>query len=448
MERIYIKEIKNKIGEEVKIAGWVDVRRDHGKLIFIDLRDMSGKVQMVALPNHKEAHETASKLRSEWVIEVTGKVNKRPEKMVNKNEELGEMEVEILEVKILGEAEIPFEKNAEINLDTYLDNLPLTLRTEKAKAIFKVQAKITEAFREFLNKEGFTEFQAPKLIGEDAEGGANSFDVTYFKHIAHLAQSPQLYKQIMVGVFEKVFAVGNVYRAEKHSTTRHLNEYISLDIEIGFIKDHTDVMKTENRLLKYIMEKLKETCAKEFKLFGSEIPEVPENIPAMKLREAQGIIKKETGEDCTKEPDLEPQHERWLCEYAKKQFNSDFIFITHFPMTKRPFYTHEDESDPGYASGFDLLFRGVEITTGAQRIHKYTELVEALKKKGLDPDKFGFYLQAFRCGMPPHGGFGMGLERLTAKLLGLENVKEATLFPRDLNRIDTLLSADKPQKEE
>jgi len=425
------------------LAGWVDVRRDHGKLVFIDLRDMSGKVQMVALPNHKEAREVAGKLRSEWVVEIVGKVNKRPEKMVNKNEELGEVEVEITEVKILNEAEIPFEKDAVTNLDTHLDNLPLTLRTEKSKAVFKVQAEIVKSFREFLNQENFTEFQAPKLIGEDAEGGANSFDVTYFKHIAHLAQSPQLYKQIMVGIFERVFAVGNVYRAEKHSTTRHLNEYTSLDIEMGFIQDHTDIMKMENRLLKFVMEKLKESCGKEFELLKTTAPEVPKDIPAMKLREAQEIIKKETGEDCAKEPDLEPQHERWLCEYAQKQFNSDFIFITHFPMAKRPFYTHEDENDIGYAKGFDLLFRGVEITTGAQRIHKYAELVEALKKKGLNPDKFSFYLQAFKCGMPPHGGFGMGLERLTAKLLGLENVKEATLFPRDLNRIDTLLSMDK-----
>ena len=447
MNRIYIKELKNKIGEEVKLAGWVDVRRDHGKLIFIDLRDMSGKVQMVALPNHKEAHEVASKLRSEWVVEIIGKVNKRPEKMVNKNEELGEVEVEITEIKILSEAEIPFEKDAVTNLDTHLDNLPLTLRTEKIKAVFKVQAEIIKSFREFLNQENFTEFQAPKLIGEDAEGGANSFDVTYFKHIAHLAQSPQLYKQIMVGIFERVFAVGNVYRAEKHSTTRHLNEYTSLDMEMGFIQDHTDIMNMENRLLKFIMNALKENCGKEFELLKASIPEVPENIPAMKLREAQEIIKKETGEDCTKEPDLEPQHERWLCEYAKKQFGSDFIFITHFPMAKRPFYTHEDENDIGYAKGFDLLFRGVEITTGAQRIHKYAELVEALKKKGLNPDKFSFYLQAFKSGMPPHGGFGMGLERLTAKLLGLENVKEATLFPRDLNRIDTLLSTDKRKEE-
>ena len=358
MERTPIKDLDGKIGEEVKIAGWVDVRRDHGKLIFIDLRDMSGKVQMVALPSHKDAHETAGKVRSEWVLEIIGKVNKRPEKMINKDEPLGEVEVEIMEVKILSEAEIPFEKDAETNLDTYLDNLPLALRTEKAKAVFKVQAEITKAFREFLNADGFTEFQAPKLIGEDAEGGANSFDVTYFKHIAHLAQSPQLYKQIMVGVFERVFAVGNVYRAEKHSTTRHLNEYTSLDIEMGFIEDHTDIMKMENALLKFIMNALKETCAKEFELLKASVPEVPEKYSGDEAKRGARDYKKETGEDCTKEPDLEPQHERWLCEYAKKKYDSDFIFITHFPMAKRPFYTHEDEADPGYAKGFDLLFRG------------------------------------------------------------------------------------------
>ncbi|NDE68373.1 aspartate--tRNA(Asn) ligase, partial [bacterium] len=288
--------------------------------------------------------------------------------------------------------------------------------------------------------EGFTEFQAPKLIGDDAEGGANSFDVTYFKHIAHLAQSPQLYKQIMVGVFERVFAIGNVYRAEKHSTTRHLNEYTSLDIEMGFIKDHGDIMDIENRFLAHLSKELMANCADEFKLFGSEIPAVPENIPRLTLREAQVLISKDTGKDCTNEPDLEPEHERWLCDYAKKTHNSDFIFVTSFPTAKRPFYTYRDEKDPTYTKGFDLLFRGVEITTGAQRIHDYDALVSSMLDKKLDPEKFSYYLQAFKYGMPPHGGFGMGLERLTQKMLGLENVKEATLFPRDLNRIDNLLS--------
>lgn len=441
MDRVYIKDLKDHIDKEVKIAGWIDVRRDHGKLIFIDLRDKSGKVQMVALPNHEDAHKLASTSRPEWVIEVIGKVNQRPEKMVNEDEENGQIEIEMTGVEILSEAkELPFEKDAEINLDTYLDNLPLTLRGEKQRAIFKVQAVIINAFRQFLMKEGFTEFQAPKLIGEDAEGGADAFSLEYFGHTAHLAQSPQLYKQIMVGIFEKVFTTGNVYRAEKHSTTRHMNEYTSLDLEMGFIKDHTDVMKMETKLLAYVMKELKEKCSKEFSDLGAEIPAVPDEIPFMKLKEGQEVIKKEFDTDCVGDLDLEPQHERWLCEYAKKKWDSDFIFITHFPVAKRPFYTYEDEEDPGFTKGADLLFRGVEITTLAQRIHDYDKLVKAMEDKGLDPEKFSFYLQAFRYGMPPHGGFGFGLERFTAKLLGLENVKEATLFPRDLNRIDSLLS--------
>ncbi len=445
--RTYIKDLKNHIGKEVTIQGWVDIRRDHGKLIFIDLRDVhageASKVQMVALPNHKEAHAASSTLRPEWVIEVQGKVNARPEKMVNANETNGAIEIEIMDIKVLSAAkELPFEKNAPLNMDTYLDHLPLTLRADKIRAIFKVQASILTAFRGYLNSQGFTEFQSPKLIGEDAEGGANSFNVEYFGHTAHLGQSPQLYKQIMAGIFERVYAAGNVYRAEKHSTTRHINEYTSLDIEMAFIKDHTDVMAMETEIIRHIMKHLEKECAAEFAMYpaGGGIPKVPDVIPSMKLREAQQIIKKEYGEDCTQEPDLEPQHERWLCEYARNKLDSDFIFITHFPITKRPFYTYEDDADPGYARGGDLLFRGVEITTLAQRIHDYDTLIASMKRKNLDPEKFRFYLQAFKYGMPPHGGFGFGLERFTAKLLGLENVKEATLFPRDINRIDNLLS--------
>lgn len=439
--RIKIAELEKHIEHEVILAGWVDIRRDHGKLIFIDLRDSSGKVQMVVLPNNEEAHKLAQDLRPEWVIKVKGLVNKRPEKMVNPNIKNGNLEIEVKEIEILSQAkELPFDKETELNLDTYLDHLPLTLRARKPLAIFKVQAQIIKAFREFFNQEGFVEIQAPKLIGDDAEGGANSFDVEYFGHTAHLAQSPQFYKQIMVGIFEKVFATGNVYRAEKHSTTRHLNEYTSLDAEMGFIKDHTDIMTIETKMLSHIMDKLRAVCQEEFNSLQAEIPEVPESIPTFKLREAQEIIKKEYNEDCSSEPDLEPQHERWLCEYAKKKYNSDFVFVTHFPISKRPMYTYEDENDLGYAKGFDLLFRGIEITTGGQRIHDYDKLVEAIKNKGLEPDRFRYYLQAFKYGMPPHGGMGIGLERLTAKLLGIDNVKEATLFPRDLNRIDNLLS--------
>lgn len=441
MERTYIKDLSTKIGEQVLINAHIEIRRDQGKMVFFDFLDMTGIVQGVVLPNYKDALEIAKEIRSEWIVEVNGKVNKRPERNIQKDKQNGDIEIEITAIKVLNKAkELPFEKDSEINIDTYLDYMPLTLRSTKAKAVFKIQATILKAIREFLATENFTEFQAPKLIGEDAEGGANSFSLEYFGHTAHLAQSPQLYKQIMAGVFERVFAIGNVYRAEKHATTRHLNEYTSFDIEMAFIKDHTDVMKMETKILSHVMKVLKQECSKEFEIFKSEIPSVPENIPSFKLREAQEIIKTEFGEDCTKEPDLEPQHERWLCEYAKKKWNSDFIFVTHFPISKRPFYTMEDENDKGYAKGGDLLFRGVEITTLAQRIHDYDTLIESMKNKGLDPEKFRFYLQAFKYGIPPHGGFGFGIERLTAKLLGLQSVKEATLFPRDINRIDNLLS--------
>ncbi|MEK7213700.1 MAG: aspartate--tRNA(Asn) ligase [Patescibacteria group bacterium] len=441
MQRTYIKDLSEKIGKEVSISGWVDIRRDQGKLIFFDFRDITGRIQGVILPNAKDAHIVGSTLRPEWVVEVKGKVNARPEKNVQKDKMNGEIELEILEIKVIGSAkELPFPKNEDVNIDIHLDNLPLTLRKSKYTTIFKIQAQIVKAFRDFFTNENFVEFQAPKLIGDDAEGGANSFDVTYFKHIAHLAQSPQLYKQIMVGVFERVFAVGNVYRAEKHSTTRHLNEYTSLDIEMGFIKDHYDIMNIENKFMIYLSNELTKYCSKEFKVLNAIIPVVPKDIPKLTLREAQKLITKETGKDCTNEPDLEPEHERWLCDYAKKTFDSDFIFIMNFPTAKRPFYTYRDEKDPTYTKGFDLLFRGVEITTGAQRIHEYDDLVSSMKEKKLNPERFSYYLQAFRSGMPPHGGFGLGLERLTAKLLNIENVKEATLFPRDLNRIDNLLS--------
>lgn len=443
MERIYIKDLSGSAGKEVTICCSVDVRRDQGKMVFFEFRDVTGKVQGVVLPNNTEALEASKEIRPEWVLKIEGLVNMRPEKNIQKDKQNGDIEIEVKKITILNKAkELPFEKDAEINMDTYLDYLPLTLRTDRAKAIFKVQAVILKSFREFLNTQGFTEFQAPKLIGEDAEGGSNSFNLEYFGHTAHLAQSPQLYKQIMVGVFERVYAIGNVYRAEKHSTTRHINEYTSIDIEMGFVKDHHDVMEMETRILSYVAGKLKEECAPEFALLNAEIPLVPEKIPAMKLREAQEIIKKEYGADCSSEPDLEPQHERWLCEYSKKTWNSDFIFITHFPISKRPFYTYEDENDMGYAKGFDLLFRGIEITTGAQRIHDYDSLVASLKKKGLDPEKFRYYLQAFKYGIAPHGGFGLGLERLTAKMMGIDSVKEATLFPRDINRIDNLLSSN------
>lgn len=443
--RTLIGELREHIGEEVAIEGWVAVARDQGKVAFFDFRDRSGVVQGVVF-GKPGVLEAAKALKPEWVVAAAGRVNKRPEKMVNPDAENGDIELEITAIEVLGRAApLPFDLDGEINLDTLLDYRPLTLRRPRERAIFKVQHEIVTAYREYLFSLGCTEIQAPKLVGEDAEGGGEVFKLEYFydKH-AYLATSPQLYKQIMVGAFERVFATGNVFRAEKHATTRHLNEYTSLDAEFGFIRDHTDLMKLETGLMRFIVGRLGERCAREFALLGAALPLLPaeDTFPAMKLREAQELIWQETGKDKRQEPDLEPEDERWLSEYARERLGSDFIFITHYPVSKRPFYTYEDEEDKGYTKSFDLLFRGVEITTGGQRRHTYESLVEGAKQKGLDPEKFSFYAQAFQYGMPPHGGWGMGLERLTQKFLGLQNVKEATLFPRDINRIDQRLSEE------
>lgn len=446
--RILIDDLKHHIGQEVTVGAWVDTRRDQGKMIFFEFRDRTGKVQGVVLPA-KEGEtqklatmETAKELRSEWVVAITGKVNQRPEKNIQIGKQNGDIELEVLGIEVISQAtDLPFAMDAELNLDTLLDYRPYTVRRDREKAIFKSQHILVSAFREHLNNNGFTEFQAPKLVGGDAEGGAGVFKVDYFyDRTAYLATSPQLYKQMMVGAFERVFTTGVQFRAEKHATSRHLNEISMLDFEMGFITDHTDVMNMIQGVMQHCTEKMKTDGAEQLAYFGIEAPLAPTEFPCMKLREAQQLIKEKTGVDKTNEPDLEPEDERWLCEYAAKELGSDFIFVTHYPTSKRPFYTMDDEQDPGFTKSFDLLFRGVEIVSGGQRVHNYDKLVEKIKMKGLDPEKFNFYLMAFKYGIPPHGGIGLGLERLTQKFLGIDNVKEATLFPRDINRIDSLLS--------
>lgn len=445
MKRTLIKDLKEHIGETICINSWVDVARDQGKMAFFDFRDRTGKVQGVVF-GKPEVLEIAKELGPEYSVAVTGIVNQRPEKMVNVNVPNGDIELEITGIEILNVSEgMPFDMDTDFSLEVLLDNRPLTLRRTREKAIFKIQAEITNAYATFLRQEGFTEFQAPKLVGGDAEGGAEVFKVDYFNDkTAYLATSPQLYKQIMVGVFERVFTFATAFRAEKSATTRHLSEYTSLDIEMGFIKDHTDVMKVETALMRFITTHLRTSCTEELKTLEMELPltgdAASDIFPHMKLREAQQLIKERTGEDKTAEPDLEPEDERWLCEYARTELNSDFIFITHYPVSKRPFYTYEDENDLGFTKSFDCLFRGVEITTGGQRVHNAADLIKRMEMKGLKPENFSYYLQVFKMGIPPHGGWGMGLERLTAKFCGVKNVKEATLFPRDINRIDTLLS--------
>ncbi len=435
-----IKEILKEIGKEVVIAGWVNTVRKHGKITFIDIRDRSGTVQVFCDKNITNCAD----IKPEYVISITGMVQKRPDGTDNKLLNTGTIEIFVKQCTILSTAiDLPVDitlPDIKASLETILDYRPLTLRHPKIKAIFELQNKIVNSFRSFFTENGFTEFQAPKIVPGDAEGGASVMKINYLDKIASLAQSPQLYKQILVGVFERVFTISTVFRGEPHSTTRHLNEYTSLDFEFGFIKDHTDIMKMENAWLKSLISALKTECLHIFNTYKIEIPEVLDSIPALHFLEAQKLIEKQYGEKCVGEPDLSPQHERWLCAYAHNKFNSEFIFITHYPEVKRPFYIMPDPDDKRYTLSFDLLFRGVEISTGGRRVENYEYLKQRIKDKRLTEKDFEFYLQAFKYGLPPHGGLGMGLERLTAKLLGLENVREATLFPRDINRIDLLFS--------
>ncbi len=442
MKRTLIKDLKDHIGEDVLIAGWVSTVRDHGKVAFIVPRDRSGSVQAVASNDYNEtALPESQKLHEQWVVEIVGEVKERPEKM-KKDELNGELELGIKEVRVLSKAsELPFDIDTELNLDTYLNHFPLTLRRDKVREVFALQASLLKAFRRTLNNNDFIEIQSPAIVGGDAEGGADVFKLEYFKdNTAYLASSPQLYKQMMAGVFERVFTTPKVFRAEKSATSRHLSEYTTVDFEMAFIENHKDVMDMLTKVIQAMVKEVEQNHSDTLKDFNVELPLVPNEIPFMKLSEAQEVIKNETGEDCIGELDLEPSHERFLCEYAKEKLNSDFIFITHYPVSKRPFYTYEDEGDKGFTKSFDLLFRGVEIVSGGQRVHNYETLIDQIKAKGLNPDAFEFYLQAFKYGMPPHGGIGMGLERLTEKFLGISNVREASLFPRDMNRIDTLLS--------
>lgn len=437
MERTYIKDLNTKIGERVLIQGWIEVRRDQGKMVFFDFRDMTGTVQGVVLPNETEAIEKAKETRSEFVVAIEGMVNKRPEKNVQADKLNGEIELEVKSIEVLSEAkDLPFELGTEVNLDTHLDYLPYTLRSERSKDIFKLQSTIVEAFRQSMKKQNFTEFQAPLLVGGDAEGGAAAFKVDYYyDQKAFLATSPQFYKQIMAGVFERAFTVAKIFRGEKHATTRHLSEATCMDFEMCFVKDHTEPMAVLEQSIRDIVSKVSEEHADIFPKFNTTLPLVPsEAFPSLTLREAQAIL------GAPEEPDLEPEQERAICEWAKREKGSDFVFITAFPTQKRAFYTYEEPSEAPLSRGFDLLFRGLEINSGAQRIHNYEDLVRKMLDRNLEPEKFSFYLQAFKYGIPPHGGSSTGLERITARMLELPNVKEATLFPRDINRIDKRLA--------
>lgn len=437
-------ELNQLVGERANLAGWVHARRDHGKIIFFDLRDRTGLTQVVVTPETPEAYAAAQNLHPEDVVELTGQVQARPEKLKNPGVVSGDVEVLAENISVVeAAAQLPFpinDPNLEVSLPVLLDHRPLSLRHTKIRDIFTIKAAVINGFRQSLTERGFTEIFPPTLAPTATEGGSEVFKVDYYDHKAFLTQSPQLYKQMMVGVFERVFAVVHAYRAEPSATTRHLAEYVSLDAEMGFIESYEEIMATVEATLKQIFSNLAEKHGAILDKFSATVPEMADPLPRLKLKEAQEIIYKETGRDNLKEPDLSPQDERDICAWAKREKGSELIFITHYPTKKRPMYTYPDPENPEETLSFDLLGRGVEWVTGGQRINNYEQLVGNIKKWGNDPALFEMYLQAFKYGMPKEGGFAIGAERLVMNLLDLENIREASIFPRDMERVDIRLS--------
>ncbi len=439
MERTLAKETLGKVGKEVLVKGWVNTRRDHGQISFVDIRDRSGLLQVVVEGGK------GKELRPQDVVEIRGKVVKRSAGSVNKDLGTGTVEVKAGKVKVVVKAsELPFDMGGpelKVELPTLLDYRSLSLRHPKIVSIFKVQAKILEIYRKTLRSHGFTEISVPTMVATATEGGSEVFPIKYFDYEAYLGQSPQFYKQIMVGVFERVFTASHAYRAEPSVTTRHMTEYVGLDAEMGFIEDWNEVIEMAETLVKEIFKGVEKECGRELALFGASVPKTIGKTPRLKLKEALEIVYKRTGRDNRKEPDLAPEDEREICKWSLEEKGSELVFITHYPTKKRPMYTYPDPKDPDYTYSFDLLGRGVEWITGGQRINDYKHLVGNIKKWGCKVKDFEVpYLQAFKYGMPPEGGFCLGLERITQNILGLKNIREATLFPRDMTRVDVRLS--------
>ena len=438
MNRTLIADCPNLAGKEVTIEGWVHTKRDHGKITFLDVYDRSGLVQVVG--NGQQIQS----LRPQYVVKIQGKVQERPTSTINESMPTGKIEIKAEKIDVLAAAaELPFDLNMQtldLELPTLLDMRALTLRHPKVKAIFKVQEAIVDEFRQSMKRQQFTEFQSPVIIPQGAEGGSEMFEIKYFDYKAFLAQSPQFYKQILVGVFERVFTVNKTLRAEPSVTTRHLTEVTTLDAEFGFIESWEELMDVAEITIKDIFKRVKSDSKEQLDLLGATVPKTSGKIPRIKLREAQEIIFKRTKRDSTKEPDLAPEDEREICKWSEEEKGSELIFITHYPTSKRPFYTLQDPEDPNYTLSFDLLGRGIEWLTGGQRINDLKILIERAKERDIDLKKSALYLQAFEYGIPPEGGFSFGSERITMNILGLKNIREASLFPRDMERIDVRLS--------
>jgi nondiscriminating aspartyl-tRNA synthetase len=418
VQRILSTEVPAHLGETVTVAGWVHRVRLLKSVAFLILRDAAGLTQVVAGPSDRAAVEA---LTEESVVEVTAEVTANT--AAPAGVELTSPSVRVLSAVAV---QLPFDVHRPAltaTLPTQLDHAALALRHPSRATALRVAAAATAGFRAALEEQRFVEIHTPKIVASATESGSSVFGVDWFGRAAYLAQSPQFYKQLMVGVFERVYEVGPVFRAEPHDTARHLAQYTSLDAELGFIEDHRDVMAVLTSALAGMTAAIAERT-------GAEVPEVPKEIPAVPFAEALRIAGAPADE-----PDLAPAHERAMGEWARREHGSEFVYVTGYPMRKRPFYTHPDPAEPAYSNGFDLLFRGLEIVTGGQRLHRYDDYVAALSAAGEPLEPYAGYLDGFRFGMPPHGGFAIGLERFVARLTGVANVREVTAFPRDLHRI-------------
>ena len=416
------------VGQTVTLDGMVHALRPLGGVTFLTLRLPDGAVQCVAAPELLPGD-----LCEECAVTLTGQV-------AAERRAPGGMEVRLTGLEVLSRPAqpmpVPVSKGRlKLNLDTELGLRPVVLRALKERAVFKIQEGLSRAFREYLTGQGFTEVHTPKIVHAGAEGGSNIFRLDYFGRKAFLAQSPQFYKQTMVGSFQRVFEIGPVFRAEKHSTPRHLNEYTGLDLEMGFIDSFYDVMEVEAGFLKYCMELLAREYSEDLKRLEVELPRV-DRIPCVRFDEAKRLAAEKYGRPIRDPFDLEPEEEANIGRYFQEEYGADFVFVTHYPSKKRPFYAMDDPEDPRCTLSFDLLFRGMEVTTGGQRVHDYQAQVAKMEARGMHPEEFRDFLTIHQHGMPPHGGLGIGLERLTMKLCGLENVREASLFPRDQSRLE------------
>lgn len=418
-------------GKNLKVNGAIHTIRDMGEVSFIILRKSEGLIQCVY--EEGKSQFDIKDLKEADTVEVEG-TYKSEDRAPNG------FELRLDTIKILSEPAAPMplaiaKWKMNTSLEANLNNRAIALRNVRERAKFGIQEGVVRAFRDFLYGQGFTEIHTPKIGAKSAEGGANLFRLDYFHRPAVLQQSPQFYKQMMVGVFDRVFETAPVFRAEKHNTKRHLNEYTSLDFEMGYIDGFEDIMAMETGFLQHMAALLKKDYARELKILDIKLPNV-DKIPTVRFDDAKKKVAEKYNRQIRNPYDLEPEEESLIGQYFKEECDADFVFVTHYPSKKRPFYAMDDPADPTCTLSFDLLYQGLEITTGGQRIHDYNMLMEKIERRGMESEGMEQYLSVFKHGMPPHGGLGIGLERLTMKLVGEDNVRETTLFPRDLSRLE------------